>query len=541
MKENLVKITNLWKKYDNTEVIKDFNLNIQKGEFITLLGPSGCGKSTLLRMIAGFEDPTSGRILVNKIDIKDLPIQRRPTVTVFQDYSLFPHLTVYKNIKYGLHLIREPIKNVDKKIVVDINNFINIAKKKSDSKIKDILAKQNNLNKDYQKLKLSISKNSILNEVNLMEENDLDEKMESINQKFINKYNTDIKKSIPLKIKILEIFNNLLMNLNINKLINYKVDDSMIEIDGDDRIGKLNLIKYYLAYERAYRENYFIEKNIEKNRSLYNDLDYWISYWQNYPIEEKEWYERKKLSRKLTKLEEEKRIKDVIKLIGLVGNENKFPHELSGGMQQRVALARAIIIEPEILLLDEPLSALDAKVRKQMQIELKRLHKELGITFIFVTHDQEEALTLSDKIIVMNNGEIQQNGTPQEIYDKPKNEWVAGFIGAANILNGIIVDKSKVKVNNQIFQLDKTYDHIEIGKKVKFMIRPEDFDVVEEKNKMISVKLISTLYKGIMWESKCLWNDNIINVESVNKIKHDGFTHLSFDIEDVHLMVDSNE
>ncbi|MGL5630195.1 MAG: ATP-binding cassette domain-containing protein [Mycoplasmoidaceae bacterium] len=541
MKENLVKITNLWKKYDNTEVIKDFNLNIQKGEFITLLGPSGCGKSTLLRMIAGFEDPTSGRILVNKIDIKDLPIQRRPTVTVFQDYSLFPHLTVYKNIKYGLHLIREPIKNVNNKIVVDINNFINIAKKKSDSKIKDILAKQNNLNKDYQKLKLSISKNSILNEVNLMEENDFDEKMESINQKFINKYNTDIKKSIPLKIKILEIFNYLLMNLNINKLINYKVDDSMIEIDGDDRIGKLNLIKYYLAYERAYRENYFIEKNIEKNRSLYNDLDYWISYWQNYPIEEKEWYERKKLSRKLTKLEEEIRIKDVIKLIGLVGNENKFPHELSGGMQQRVALARAIIIEPEILLLDEPLSALDAKVRKQMQIELKRLHKELGITFIFVTHDQEEALTLSDKIIVMNNGEIQQNGTPQEIYDKPKNEWVAGFIGAANILDGIIVDKSKVKVNNQIFQLDKTYDNIEIGKKVKFMIRPEDFDVVEEKNKMISVKLISTLYKGIMWESKCLWNDNIINVKSVNKIKHDGFTHLSFDVEDVHLMVDNNE
>ncbi|MBR2857879.1 ABC transporter ATP-binding protein [bacterium] len=135
----------------------------------------------------------------------------------------------------------------------------------------------------------------------------------------------------------------------------------------------------------------------------------------------KEAFEKRNLTRKLTKDEINDRANKVIKLVGLIGKESAYPDDLSGGMQQRVALARSIVIEPEILLLDEPLGALDAKVRKQLQNEIKRLHKELGLTFILVTHDQEEALMLSDKIVVMSDGKIEQIGTPNEIYDTPKN------------------------------------------------------------------------------------------------------------------------
>ncbi|SYV94732.1 maltodextrin ABC transporter ATP-binding protein, partial [Mycoplasmoides gallisepticum] len=137
----------------------------------------------------------------------------------------------------------------------------------------------------------------------------------------------------------------------------------------------------------------------------------------------KEHFENKVLTRRLTKKEIEERANNMIKLVGLTGKEDKYPSELSGGMQQRVALARALVIEPETLLLDEPLSALDAKVRKQLQNELKRIHKELNITFILVTHDQEEALSLSDKIVVMSQGDIEQVGKPNAIYDSPINEW----------------------------------------------------------------------------------------------------------------------
>jgi spermidine/putrescine transport system ATP-binding protein len=168
----------------------------------------------------------------------------------------------------------------------------------------------------------------------------------------------------------------------------------------------------YLELRKWYQYNIPINKKFDKEVNHYNEVDHEISYWQNYPMIQKQKFENKNTNRLLTNDEIKAAAKSIIEKVGLVGNENKYPSELSGGMQQRVALARALVIKPSILLLDEPLSALDAKVRKQMQYELKRLHREFKLTFILVTHDQEEALSLSDKVVVMSKGKIQQVGSP---------------------------------------------------------------------------------------------------------------------------------
>ena len=194
----------------------------------------------------------------------------------------------------------------------------------------------------------------------------------------------------------------------------------------------------------------------------------------------------------------EQKVMKMLKLIGLEGYENKNTTLLSGGQQQRVAIARALVNEPKVLLLDEPLAALDLKLRKEMQYELKRIQQEVGITFIFVTHDQEEALTMSDKIVVMNGGEIQQIGTPEEIYNEPANRFVANFIGESNILPATMLDDYKVQFD------DITFDCVDYGFKknepVDVVIRPEDIDIVPvEKGKMTG-EVLSTLFKGVHYE-----------------------------------------
>ena len=243
LSENIIELIDVRKIFDDeTIAVNSFNLEVKKGEFVTFLGPSGCGKTTTLRMIAGFELPTAGRILLNGEDISNLPPNKRPVNTVFQKYALFPHLNVYENIAFGLRL-----------------------KKKE------------------------------------------------------NTYANDEGKTYTKK-------------------------------------------------------------------------------------------------QKLTKSEIDKKVKKALEIVDLEGFEKRAVSTLSGGQQQRIAIARAIVNEPEILLLDEPLGALDLKMRKEMQTELKNMHKKLGITFIYVTHDQEEALTMSDKIVVLNDGDVQQIGTPTEIY-----------------------------------------------------------------------------------------------------------------------------
>ena len=298
--------------FDGEPVLNNINLYIRDNEFITLLGPSGCGKTTTLRIIGGFLKPDTGRVIFEGKDITDLPPNKRQLNTVFQNYALFPHLTIAENIAFGLKI-----------------------KKKSKEYIKD-------------------------------------------------------------------------------------------------------------------------------------------------------------------------KIKYALKLVNLEGFENRMPQSLSGGQQQRIAIARAIVNEPKVLLLDEPLGALDLKMRQSMQYELIRLKNELGITFVYITHDQEEALTMSDTIVVMNKGNIQQIGTPEDIYNEPKNAFVADFIGESNIIDGIMLEDKLVEILGAKFPcVDTGFGR---NKPVDVVIRPEDVDLVEPEKGIIKGVVTSLLFKGVHYEMDVLAN-----------------------------------
>jgi len=304
--KKLIEFRNIVKSFDGQIVLKGVNLDIYENEFVTLLGPSGCGKTTLLRILGGFLDADEGSVIFDGEEISKKPPYERELNTVFQKYALFPHLSVYENIAFGLK-----IKKMSKDVI-------------------------------------------------------------------------------------------------------------------DQKVMKM------------------------------------------------------------------------LKLIGLEGYEDKNTTLLSGGQQQRVAIARALVNEPKVLLLDEPLAALDLKLRKEMQYELKRIQQEVGITFIFVTHDQEEALTMSDKIVVMKNGEIQQVGTPQDIYNEPANRYVANFIGESNIIPAVMLEDYKVRFD------DITFDCVDFGFKenepVDVVIRPEDIDIVDVKDGKMTGEVLSVLFKGVHYE-----------------------------------------
>lgn len=305
----LIRLENIRKSYGENEVLKNITISIQEKEFVTLLGPSGCGKTTTLRILGGFENPDSGRVLFDGKDITNVPSNRRNLNTVFQNYALFPHMTVGDNVAFGLR-------------------------------------------------------------VKGMNESDVKEK-----------------------------------------------------------------VHYGL------------------------------------------------------------------KLVNLEGYENRKISQMSGGQQQRVAMARAIVNEPKVLLLDEPLGALDLKLRQEMQYELVRLKHELGITFIYVTHDQEEALTMSDKVIVMNSGRIQQEGTPEEIYNEPENAFVADFIGDSNILSGKMVRDRLVRINGVDFPcIDGSENGFAPGLDVDVLIRPEDLEIHPARKGILDAKITSKLFIGMHYE-----------------------------------------
>lgn len=205
--------------------------------------------------------------------------------------------------------------------------------------------------------------------------------------------------------------------------------------------------------------------------------------------------------RKFTKAEINEKVTRALKIVDLEGFEKRNISTLSGGQQQRIAIARAIVNEPEILLLDEPLGALDLKMRKEMQLELKEMHKKLGITFIYVTHDQEEALTMSDTIVVMSDGEIQQIGKPKEIYDEPKNAFVADFIGESNIYTGTIRPENQVRFLNKNWNGDPNdFSKFEINEKVDVVVRPEDIKICKEGEGVVDGVIKSKIFKGIHYE-----------------------------------------
>ncbi len=409
-KENIIiSLQGVCKVFDGTTVVDNFNLDITKGEFVTFLGPSGCGKTTTLRMIAGFELPTSGVILLNGQDISLLPPYKRPINTVFQRYALFAHLNIYNNIAFGLKL---------KKIPYEVPGVFVVDKEK----IKENL--------------LAIREIKIAAGKNISEE----------------------------------------QQAEINKLL---------------------------------EENENLKNNPSKQLVKY---------------------------RRFSKAEIKEKVERALKVVDLEGFEKRDISTLSGGQQQRIAIARAIVNEPEILLLDEPLGALDLKMRKEMQLELKAMHKKLGITFIYVTHDQEEALTMSDTIVVMNDGEIQQVGKPKEIYDEPNNAFVADFIGESNIYTGTMAKDNKVRFLNKYWDADPVdFGKFPVNEKVDVVVRPEDFILGKAGSGVVDGVVSSKIFKGMHYEYIINVGKSEVIVQSTAEL--DEGIKVSLDVEPVNIQI----
>lgn len=238
--------------------------------------------------------------------------------------------------------------------------------------------------------------------------------------------------------------------------------------------------------------------------------------------------------KKLSKDEIDKKVKEMLRMVSLSGFEKRSIESLSGGQQQRVAIARALVNEPEVLLLDEPLGALDLKLRKEMQLELKKIQQELGITFIFVTHDQEEALTMSDTIVVMNKGLIQQKGTPEDIYNEPANAFVADFIGESNILDGVMAEDFKVIFADRKFEcVDKGF---EANEEIDVVIRPEDFKIVKAEEGMLKGTVKSVIFKGVHYEMVVEENNRTWILHNTKFAEVDSEVGLDIYPEDIHIM-----
>lgn len=350
MKNHLIEFIDISKSYDGNMVLDEFNLYVRENEFVTLLGPSGCGKTTTLRLLGGFETPDTGKILFESEDITHIPANERKLNTVFQKYSLFPHMTIAENIAFGLKIRK-------------------------------------------------------------------------------------------------------------------------------------------------------------KSKSYIND-----------------------------------KIKYALKLVNLEGFENRSTDSLSGGQQQRIAIARAIVNEPKVLLLDEPLGALDLKLRQNMQYELMRLKEELGITFLYVTHDQEEALTMSDTIVVMNQGYIQQIGTPEMIYNEPENAFVADFIGHSNIIDGMMIEDKLVEILG--VKMPCVDEGFGTNTPVDVVIRPEDVELVKPEEGYLTGEVTSLIFKGVHYELDVMANGYewlVHTTEYVPVGTHVGIRVIPFNIQIMHKPESSDE
>lgn len=294
------------------------------------------------------------------------------------------------------------------------------------------------------------------------------------------------------------------------------------------------LDKIQLEYEKDLKKKKLPKKKLQKIQKWLDDSDFKYASWEVWPLLMNEKFEKKYLTRKITNEEMDKIVSEVIKLVGLEGHEKKSIDKLSGGQKQRVSLARSIVIEPSLLLLDEPLSALDAKIREQMQQFLLDIQKKIGITFIFVTHDREEALRLSDVIAVMRDGRIEQYGSPKEIYDYPINKWVANFIGDSNIFEGKIINDSKMILLDKKLKYWSKYK-FDPNKIVDVLIRPEDIQI-KRSDGIIKGKVLSIVYKGSYYMIEVKYKNHIILIESSNEFETGETIYLDWNITSMHLM-----
>ncbi len=403
-------LKNITKRWDNFYAVDRLNLKIEDNSFVTLLGPSGCGKTTTLRMIAGLETPTEGSITIDGVTVFDsekginIPANKRKVGFLFQNYALWPNMTVYENISFGLKNIKEVFPSYDFNI-------------KTNDQIIDILDNY----KDFLKL--------------------LNESKEKDGKISVNK----------AKIKIIDTYT--VSGYTADKLLSYNLEKSSNITDD------INKIKQSLKDNNQKRINEHAKKEITV------DKDYQL-------IQNGEVITSK---RRLHKEEIDLKVRAVSLIVKIGMFMDRYPNELSGGQQQRVAIARTLAPEPKVLFMDEPLSNLDAKLRLEMRSELQRLHIETNSTFIYVTHDQLEAMTLSTKICLLDNGLLQQYEKPLEIYEFPKNLFVADFVGNPSI-NFV---EAKTKINKDGFSL-KIWDKFDVNFKMNQMIDYEKWLQKEE-------------------------------------------------------------
>ncbi|SHE53414.1 spermidine/putrescine ABC transporter ATP-binding protein [Clostridium fallax] len=324
-----------------------------------------------------------------------------------------------------------------------------------------------------------------------------------------------------------KVLDNLSLNIKRNEFLT---------LLGPSGCGKTTTLKILAGFETADSGDIYFDNNLINNippykRSL-NTVFQKYALFPHMNIYENIAFGLK--IKKLPKKEIDKKVKDMLKLVALEGFEKRSVDSLSGGQQQRVAIARALVNEPKVLLLDEPLGALDLKLRKEMQLELKKIQKQLGITFIFVTHDQEEALTMSDTIIVMNKGEIQQMGTPEDIYNEPANAFVAKFIGESNIFSGIMLEDFKVNFCDTLFEcVDKGFDKNE---EIEVVIRPEDVKITKPKDGMIKGLVTSVVFKGVHYEIVVVENDRTWIIHNTKNASVGSEIGLVLYPEDIHIM-----
>ena len=507
MAKKLIELRNIVKKYDDQVVVNGMNLYVNDNEFITFLGPSGCGKTTTLRMIGGFETPDSGEIILNGEVINNLPPYERPINTVFQRYALFPHLNIFDNVAFGLRNYNRVYEELKSNV-----------RRSFEPKRRELTAKLNdkNISKEV-KLELKASLKELKKEINetiyAEKEKLVAKRLEAVHNKY--------EKIIPeLEAKI---------DIEWNK------DDEVKA--AKERINEINAL---IAEE--------INKGVSKNKALKKyDAELKrltrVADWTELTRLEKELKQAHKdqtaeiksaKSLMMTKKQIEEAVLNALKLVKLDGFAYRKIDTLSGGQQQRVAIARAIVNKPKILLLDEPLAALDLKLRQDMQYELKEMQRELGITFIFVTHDQEEALTMSDTIVVMSNGVIQQIGRPEDVYNEPKNRFVAQFIGESNIIRGEYLGNKKVKFMNQVFEcVDENFEE---GEVCDVVIRPEDFDRVPPSEAKLVGKVDSVVFKGVHFEICAIINGMEFVIHDYEIAKPGDLIGLSVDPYEIHLM-----
>ncbi|AQW24517.1 spermidine/putrescine ABC transporter ATP-binding protein [Clostridium perfringens] len=323
------------------------------------------------------------------------------------------------------------------------------------------------------------------------------------------------------------ILDNLSLNIKKNEFLT---------LLGPSGCGKTTTLKIIAGFETADSGQVVFENNIINDIPPYErQLNTVFQKYALFP--HMNVYENIAFGLKLKKMPKDvidQKVKEMLKLVALEGYENRDIEALSGGQQQRVAIARALVNEPKVLLLDEPLGALDMKLRKGMQIELKRIQQKLGITFIFVTHDQEEALTMSDTIVVMNKGEIQQMGSPEDIYNEPANSFVAKFIGESNIVDGIMLDDFKVEFAGRIFDcVDKGFEKNEA---IEVVIRPEDFEMVKYENGMLKGTVTSVIFKGVHYEIEVKDENHTWILHNTKHAEIGSKIGLSLDPESIHIM-----